>query len=50
MEPKAVNKTENLFKGLSTLRDEERKRQNAAAPKKSNSAMDVSIVNPGSLP
>ena len=39
-EPK-LSKTDNLFKGLSILRDEERKKQNASAPKKANSAMDV---------
>ena len=38
-----ASKTDNLFKGLSTLREEERKKVAAVAPKKVNSALDVSV-------
>jgi hypothetical protein len=38
-----ASKTDNLFKGLSTLRDEERKKE-ATKPKPVNSALDVSLL------
>ena len=40
IEPKA-NKTDNLFRGLSSLREQERRKEEALVPKKVNSALNV---------